>query len=228
MISVLVADDEPLVRSGIRGLLETAEDIEVVAEAGSGTEALLLTRRHRPDVVLLDIHMAGGDGLSAAELVCRHVPSTAVAMLTTFGNARYVHRALRSGAVGFLLKDMPPRALLEAVRALAAGGAFLAPQVTRSLLKTFTEHDPERAGRARARLAVLSARERHVLTMLANGLSNAEIARSSEMSEGSVKAHVSRMLVKLGCGNRVQLAMIAYDAHECGSRLSSTPDSRTT
>ncbi|WP_206796039.1 response regulator transcription factor [Amycolatopsis sp. MtRt-6] len=227
MISVIVADDEPLIRSGIRGLLETADDVEVVAEAGSGTEALLLVRRHRPDVVLMDIHMADGDGLSAAELVCRHVPSTAVAMLTTFGYDKYVHRALRSGALGFLLKDMPPQALLGAVRALAAGGAFLAPQVTRSLLTTFTERDPERVERARARLAVLSARERRVLTMLANGLSNTEIARSAGMSEGSVKAHVSRMLGKLDCGNRVQLAMIAYDA-DCGSRLSSTPESRTT
>ena len=214
MISVLIADDEPLVRSGIRGLLETADDFVVVAEAGSGTEAVLLARRHRPDVVLMDIHMSGGDGLTAAELVCRHVPSTAVAMLTTFGYDKYVHRALRSGALGFLLKDMPPQALLDAVRALAAGGAFLAPQVTRSLLTTFTERDPERAERARSRLAVLSDRERRVLTMLSNGLSNAEIARSSEMSEGSVKAHVSRMLVKLDCGNRVQLALIAYDAHE--------------
>jgi len=151
---------------------------------------------------------SGGDGLAAAELVCRQVPSTAVAVLTTSGYDKYVHRALRSGAVGFLLKDMPPQALLCAVRTLAAGGAFL----TRSLLTTFTERDPERAERARARLAVLSARERRVLTMLADGLSNAEIARSSEMSEGSVKAHVSRMLGKLDCGNRVQLALIAYDA----------------
>ena len=166
MISVIVVDDEPLVRSGIRGLLEAAEDVEVVAEAGSGTEAVLLVRRHRPDVVLMDIHMAGGDGLAAAELVCRHVPSTAVAMLTTSGYDKYVHRALRSGAVGFLLKDMPPQALLCAVRTLAAGGAFL----TRSLLTTFTERDPERVERARARLAVLSARERRVLAMLANGL----------------------------------------------------------
>jgi DNA-binding NarL/FixJ family response regulator len=212
MISVIVADDEPLVRSGVRGLLETAEDITVVAEAGSGTEALLLTQRHRPDVLLLDIHMAGGDGLSTAEMVCRHVPSTAVAMLTTFGYDKYVHRALRSGAVGFLLKDMPPQALLGAVRALAAGDAFLAPQVTRCLLATFTDRNPERVERARQRLAVLTEREHRVLVMLANGLSNAEIARSSDMSEGSVKAHVSRMFVKLGCGNRVQLALIAYDA----------------
>jgi DNA-binding NarL/FixJ family response regulator len=133
-------------------------------------------------------------------------------MLTAFGYDRYVHRALRSGAVGFLLKDMPPQALLGAVRALAAGDAFLAPQVTRSLLGTFTDRNPERAERARQRLAVLTAREHRVLVMLANGLSNAEIARSSDMSEGSVKAHVSRMLVKLDCGNRVQLALIAYDA----------------
>ena len=133
-------------------------------------------------------------------------------MLTTFGYDKYVHRALRSGAVGFLLKDMPPRALIDAVRSLAAGDAFLAPQVTRSLLATFTDRDPHRVDRARERLAVLTARERGVLVMLANGLSNAEIARSSDMSEGSVKAHVSRMLVKLECGNRVQLALIAYDA----------------
>ncbi|GAB2837709.1 response regulator [Lentzea nigeriaca] len=214
MISVVVADDEQLVRAGIRGVLETAEDIMVVAEAASGSEALRLVHRHQPDILLLDIHMPGGDGLAAAEMVCKHVPATAVAMLTTFTYDRYVQRALHSGAVGFLLKDMEPRALIDAVRAIAAGDAFLAPRVTRSLLTTFRDRDPRRGNRARARLAGLTDLERKVLRLLAQGLANAEIARSCRMSEGSVKAHVSRMLVKLDCGNRVQLAAIAYDAED--------------
>ncbi|MGW4211023.1 response regulator [Lentzea sp. NPDC004789] len=214
MISVVVADDEQLVRAGIRGVLETAEDIEVVAEAASGSEALRLVHLHRPDLLLMDIHMPGGDGLATAEMVGKHVPDTAVAMLTTFTYDRYVQSALHSGAVGFLLKDMEPRALISAVRAMAGGDAVLAPQVTRSLLTTFRERDPRRANRARTRLAALSDLERKVLRLLAQGLANAEIARSCQMSEGSVKAHVSRMLVKLDCGNRVQLAMIAYDAED--------------
>jgi DNA-binding NarL/FixJ family response regulator len=214
MISVVIADDEHLVRAGIRGVLETARDIAVVAEAANGSEALRLVHQHRPDVLLMDIHMPGGDGLAAAEMVCRHVPGTAVAMLTTFTYDRYVQGALHSGAAGFLLKDMEPRALIDAVRAIAAGDAVLAPRVTRSLLTTFRDRDPRRAHRARARLAALSDLERKVLRLLAQGLANAEIARSCEMSEGSVKAHVSRMLVKLDCGNRVQLAMLAHDAED--------------
>jgi DNA-binding NarL/FixJ family response regulator len=214
VISVVVADDEQLVRAGIRGVLETARDITVVAEAASGSEALRLVHDHRPDVLLMDIHMPDGDGLAATEMVCKHVPATAVAMLTTFTYDRYVQQALHSGAVGFLLKDMEPRALIDAVRAIAAGDAFLAPQVTRSLLTTFRDRNPRRANRARARLAGLSDLERKVLRLLAQGLANAEIARSCQMSEGSVKAHVSRMLVKLDCGNRVQLAMIAYNAED--------------
>ena len=214
VISVVVADDEKLVMAGIRGVLETAQDIKVVAEAATGSEALRLVHLHQPDILLLDIHMPDGDGLATAEMVGKHVPATAVAMLTTFTYDRYVERALHSGVVGFLLKDMEPRTLIDAVRSIAAGDGFLAPQVTRSVLSTFRDRDPRRAHRARARLAALSDLERKVLRLLAQGLANAEIARSCQMSEGSVKAHVSRMLVKLDCGNRVQLAMIAYDAED--------------
>ncbi|WP_206789691.1 response regulator transcription factor [Amycolatopsis sp. MtRt-6] len=214
MISVVVADDEQLIRAGVRGLLETAGDIKVVAEAGSGSEALRLAHRHQPDVLLLDIHMPDGDGLATAELVGRHVPTTAVAMLTAFSHDRYVLRALHAGAVGFLLKDTEPRVFLDAVRAIAAGKGYLSPQVTCAVLARFRDRDPRRAERAQARLALLTAREREVLQPLAQGQSNAEIARTCRMGEGSVKAHISRMLVKLECANRVQLALIAYEAAE--------------
>ncbi|RSM40350.1 DNA-binding response regulator [Amycolatopsis balhimycina DSM 5908] len=214
MISVVVADDEQLIRAGVRGLLETAGDIKVVAEAGSGSEALRLAHRHQPDVLLLDIHMPDGDGLATAELVGRHVPATAVAMLTAFSDDRYVLRALHAGAAGFLLKDTEPRVLLDAVRAIAAGKGYLSPQVTCAVLARLRDRDPRRAERAQARLASLTGREREVLRPLAQGQSNAEIARTCRMSEGSVKAHISRMLVKLECANRVQLALIAYEAAE--------------
>lgn len=210
MIRVLVVDDEHLVRSGLRLILEAAADLTVVGEAADGAGALAETRRLRPDVVLLDVRMPGTDGLTAApELVALGVK---VIMLTTFDRDEYVHRALRAGAVGFLLKDTPPRELAAAVRTVAAGNAMLAPTVTRRLIDSFAERGPARRDAARQRLGQLTDREREIVREVGRGLGNAEIARRLTMSEATVKAHVSRALAKLQVANRVQLAILVHDA----------------
>jgi len=211
-IRVLIADDESLIRSGIRLVLRHAGDIEVVAEAGDGAEAVALAVRHAVDVALLDIRMPGVDGLAAAERLAREAPGVQVVMLTTFGEDAYVARALRAGATGFLLKDIAPDDLIAAVRAAAGGSAILSPQITRHVIDRYLDRDGDRAAAARHRLAELTGREREVLGMHADGLSNAEIGRRLYLGEGTVKAHVSRILAKLGCANRVQAAILAHDA----------------
>ncbi|CCH22284.1 response regulator [Micromonospora lupini] len=210
MIRVVVVDDEQLVRAGLRLILEAAEDITVVGEAGDGAGALEQAQRLRPDVVLLDVRMPGIDGLTVAPEVVAAGPK--VIMLTTFDLDEYVHRALRAGAVGFLLKDTPPRELAAAVRTVAAGNAMLAPTVTRRLISSFAERGPARRDAARERLASLTERELVIVREVARGLGNAEIARRLTMSEATVKAHVSRALAKLHAGNRVQLAILVHDA----------------
>ncbi|MEU7802783.1 response regulator transcription factor [Micromonospora arborensis] len=210
MIRVLVVDDEHLVRAGLRLILEAAEDITVVGEAADGTGALEQAHRLRPDVVLLDVRMPGVDGLTVAPEVI--AAGAKVIMLTTFDLDEYVHRALRAGAVGFLLKDTPPRELAAAVRTVAAGNAMLAPTVTRRMISSFAERGPARRDAARQRLAPLTARELEIVREVARGLGNAEIARRLTMSEATVKAHVSRALAKLQAGNRVQLAILVHDA----------------
>ncbi|WP_433552197.1 response regulator [Micromonospora zamorensis] len=210
MIRVMVVDDEQLVRAGLRLILEAAEDITVVGEAADGAGALEQAHRLRPDVVLLDVRMPGVDGLTVAPEVVSVGPK--VIMLTTFDLDEYVHRALRAGAVGFLLKDTPPRELAAAVRTVAAGNAMLAPTVTRRLISSFAERGPARRDAARQRLAPLTARELEIVREVARGLGNAEIARRLTMSEATVKAHVSRALAKLQAGNRVQLAILVHDA----------------
>jgi DNA-binding NarL/FixJ family response regulator len=212
VIRVLVVDDEALVRSGLRMILEAAGDIAVVAEARDGAQALDATRRHRPDVVLMDVRMPGTDGLTGAAALAALPEPPRVIMLTTFDSDEYVHAALRAGAVGFLLKDTPPRDLAEAVRTVAAGNAMLAPTVTRRLISSFAARGPSVAEQARARLAALTERERDVVRAVARGLSNAEIARELDMAEATVKAHVSRALAKLGMTNRVQAAILVHDA----------------
>ncbi|SCL59174.1 two component transcriptional regulator, LuxR family [Micromonospora citrea] len=210
MIRVLVVDDEHLVRSGLRLILEAAPELTVVGEAADGAGALAETRRLRPDVVLLDVRMPGTDGLTAApELVAT---GAKVIMLTTFDQDEYVHRALRAGAVGFLLKDTPPRDLAAAVRTVAAGNAMLAPTVTRRLIDSFAERGPARRDAARQRLGQLTERELEIVREVGRGLGNAEIARRLTMSEATVKAHVSRALAKLQLANRVQLAILVHDA----------------
>ncbi|MBM0274065.1 response regulator transcription factor [Micromonospora sp. STR1s_6] len=210
MIRVVVVDDEQLVRAGLRLILEAAADITVVGEAADGAGALEQAHRLRPDVVLLDVRMPGVDGLTVAPEVVAAGPK--VIMLTTFDLDEYVHRALRAGAVGFLLKDTPPRELAAAVRTVAAGHAMLAPTVTRRLISSFAERGPGRRDTARERLAALTERELAIVREVALGHGNAEIARRLTMSEATVKAHVSRALAKLHAGNRVQLAILVHDA----------------
>jgi DNA-binding NarL/FixJ family response regulator len=209
----MVVDDESLVRSGLRLLLETTDDIVVVAEARDGNEAVATSRRQPLDVVLMDVRMPGLDGLSAAAQLFQLPSRPMVIMLTTFDEDEYVQAALRAGAVGFLLKDSPPRDLIEAVRTVAAGNAMLAPTVIRRLISSFAELSPSQAEHARERLDVLTGRERQVVLSVASGLSNAEIARKLDMAESTVKAHVSISLSKLGMSNRVQAAMLVHDAH---------------
>ena len=212
MIRVLLADDEALIRAGIRLILETADDIDIVAEAANGSEAVELIRSHQIDVALLDIRMPKLDGIAAAEQIGRLVPYTRIVMLTTFGEDEYVARALRAGAAGFLLKDTPPDGLIHAVRVAASGEAILSPKITRRLIDRYVGPEDSRGDAARRRLAVLTERERDVLLRISDGSSNAEIAKGLLISEGTAKAHVSRVLTKLGCTNRVQAAILAHDA----------------
>ncbi|MER7501029.1 response regulator transcription factor [Nonomuraea pusilla] len=212
MIRVLVADDEALVRSGLRMILEAAGGIAVVGEARDGREAVSAAARLRPDVVLMDVRMPGADGLAAAAEILAAAGPPKVVMLTTFDLDEYVHDALRLGVVGFLLKDTPPRELAAAVRTVADGQAMLSPSVTRRLLLSYADRPPSRAEAARRQLAALTGREEDVVRAVARGLSNAEIGRELRLSEATVKAHVSRVLAKLGLANRVQAAILVHDA----------------
>ncbi|MEU1725769.1 response regulator [Actinomadura sp. ATCC 39365] len=212
MIRVLVVDDEALVRSGLRMILEAAGEIVVVGEAADGDGAVAAVARLRPEVVLMDVRMPGTDGLTAAARVLAAPDAPKLIMLTTFDLDEYVHEALRLGAVGFLLKDTPPRDLAAAVRTVAAGQAMLSPTVTKRLIGSFVDKAPSRAESARRRLAALTAREEDVIRAVARGLSNAEIGRELRLTEATVKAHVSRVLAKLGLANRVQAAIVVHDA----------------
>jgi DNA-binding NarL/FixJ family response regulator len=212
VIRVLVVDDEALVRSGLRMILETADDIVVVGEARDGAEAVGAVTRLSPHVVLMDVRMPGVDGLTAAARVLAGADPPKLVMLTTFDLDEYVHEALRLGAVGFLLKDTPPRDLTAAVRTVAAGQAMLSPSVTKRLIGAFVDRHASRSEAARSRLSALTGREEDVIRALARGLSNAEIGRELRLSEATVKAHVSRLLAKLGLVNRVQAAILVHDA----------------
>jgi DNA-binding NarL/FixJ family response regulator len=210
---VLIVDDEALVRAGLRLILESGEDLEVVGEAEDGADAVDAVRRHRPDVVLMDIRMPRQDGLTTTTELQRLREPPKVIVLTTFDLDDYVFRALQAGASGFLLKDTPPRELVHAVRVVAAGEAMLSPAVTRRLIGHFAAGGrTDRQRVAKERLTALTDRELEVLGAVGRGLSNAEIGRELFMSEATVKAHVSRVLVKLGATNRVQVAILAHDA----------------
>ncbi|MFJ9826863.1 MULTISPECIES: response regulator transcription factor [unclassified Streptomyces] len=209
----MIADDEPLIRAGIRMILTSDQEIEVVAEAVNGREAVDLSRAHAADVLLLDIQMPVLDGLSALPELRRAAPATRVIVLTTFGERENVLRALEHGGAGFLLKDTAPAELIRAVRAAAAGDAYLSPAATRHVVERLASgREAARAEEARGRLTALSEREREVLALLGEGLSNADAGRRLHMSEATVKTYVSRILAKLGCENRVQAALLARDA----------------
>ncbi|MFA7761477.1 MULTISPECIES: response regulator transcription factor [Streptomyces] len=213
VIRVVIADDEPLIRAGIRMILTSAPDIEVVAEAANGREAVDLARSHAPDVMLLDIQMPVMDGLTALGELRRAVPQVRALILTTFGEKENVLRALGEGGAGFLLKDSAPGELIGAVRAAAAGDAYLSPGATRHVVDQLASGKAAVRGEvARRQVAELSERERGVLALLGEGLSNADAGRRLHMSEATVKTYVSRILAKLDCENRVQAALLARDA----------------
>lgn len=212
-IRVLLADDEAMIRAGVGAILAAGGDFEIVAEAADGREAVALATAHRPDVALLDIRMPRLDGLAAAEEITATVPDTAVAMLTTFSEDAYVARALGGGATGFLLKSGDPHELMAGVRAVASGAAFLSPKVARHVIDGMGGAGRlAREASARERVARLSPREREVLGLVGAGLSNPEIAGRLHLVEGTVKAYVSAVLDRLEVKNRVQAAIVAYEA----------------
>ena len=208
---LLIADDQELVRTGLRTILQGVEDFEVVGEAADGLSAISQTARLRPDLVLMDIRMPHLDGVEATARIRASEPAPRVILLTTFDLDQYVYAGLRAGASGFLLKDTLAAELVAAIRAVLAGDAVIAPSATRRLIERFLEAaPPEPAGQAAA-LAPLTTREREVLTLLGRGLSNAEIARRLYLSEATVKTHVGRVLGKLGLRDRIQAVVLAYE-----------------
>jgi DNA-binding NarL/FixJ family response regulator len=210
-ITVLLADDQALVRAGFRMILEAQPDIEIVGEAGNGAEAVEQARRLRPDVVLMDIRMPDVDGLEATRrLLDGSADGPRVLILTTFDLDEYIYEALRAGASGFLLKDTPPEELVAAIRVVAAGDALLAPSVTRRVIEEFTRR-PARQAEPQG-VDELTARELEVLRLLARGLSNAEIASRLFVSDTTVKTHVARVLMKLRLRDRVQAVVFAYES----------------
>jgi DNA-binding NarL/FixJ family response regulator len=208
-IRVLLADDQELVRAGFRMILETQADIEVVGDAGDGVEAVAVTRRLQPDVVLMDIRMPNLDGLQATKQLMAAGSASRVVILTTFDLDEYVYQALTAGASGFLLKNAPPEQLIGAVRVVAAGDALLAPSITRRVIQQFARLPPPGGTDA---LAGLTERERQVLQLVARGLSNAEIAAELFVSDATVKSHVAHLLAKLRLRDRVQAVVLAYES----------------
>jgi DNA-binding NarL/FixJ family response regulator len=206
-LRVVIADDQPMMRAGFKAVLEATGDIQVVAEAGTGAEAVAAAKQHAPDVVLMDIRMPEMDGIEAT----RRLPRQRVLILTTFGLDDYIIAALRAGASGFLLKDAPTAQVVDAVRAVAAGDAVLSPAVTRQLLDQVGRRLPAAVSQMPEALTRLTEREREVLRMLAAGLTNAEIAHALVVSEATVKSHVSNLLGKLGLRDRVQAVIYAYE-----------------
>jgi len=213
-ISVLLADDQPLLRSGFRMILEAEEDLVVVGEAADGDEAVMLARHCSPDVVLMDIRMPNADGIDATRRIVAADPAVKVLALTTFDLDEYAFGAIRAGASGFLLKDVRPTELTAAIRTVAAGDAVVSPRITRRLLEEYAHANPFPEAGCAGRLSdleVLTDREREVVDSVAHGLSNAEIAAQLFVSEATVKSHIGRILSKLGLRDRVQVVVLAYE-----------------
>ena len=212
-LGVLIVDDQALVRAGFRMILEAEEDMEVVGEAADGREAVTEAQRLRPDVVLMDVRMPDVDGIEATRrLLAEDRSAVKVVMLTTFDMDEYVYDALRAGASGFLLKDVPPEQLVDGIRAVAKGDALLAPSVTRRVIEEFVRRPPASVRTLPPKLEELTARELEVLKLIARGLSNAEIATELFVSETTVKTHVAHVLMKLGLRDRVQAVVAAYES----------------
>jgi DNA-binding NarL/FixJ family response regulator len=211
MTTVLIADDQALVRVGLRKILEAEPETSVVGEASDGEDAAAEARRLRPDVVLMDIRMPVLDGIEATRRIVRAQPGTRVLILTTFGLDTYVYDALRAGASGFMLKDAPPEEIAAAVRIVARGEALLAPAVTRAVIEEFARQQPALAPTPPAAIDELTPREREVFDLLARGLSNPEICEKLIISEATTKTHVARILQKLGLRDRVQAVIYAYE-----------------
>jgi DNA-binding NarL/FixJ family response regulator len=214
MITVLLADDHPLIRKGFRLILDAEPDIQVAGEAGDGAAAVSMCTELRPDVVLMDVRMPGRDGIAATrDILAAGLPSR-VLILTTFDLDDYVYTGLRAGASGFLLKDTQPEGLVAAIRTIAAGDAVLAPAATRRLIRQFTTQPAEPPGSRRAAQIqhALTTREQDVFALIAAGMSNSEIAARLHLSGGTVKIHVGRILAKLGLRDRVQAVVLAYES----------------
>ncbi|MCX4668320.1 response regulator transcription factor [Streptomyces sp. NBC_01381] len=210
VVRVVLADDQPLVRAGLRVLMADNPELDVVGEAGTGADAVRLARDVRPDVVVMDIRMPGMDGIEATRLITAETDATRVLVLTTFDDDDYVYGALRAGASGFLVKDMALDDILAAIQVVASGDGLIAPSVTRRLIEEFAAR-PEPATVARRTVDGITDRECEVLTLVGRGLSNAEIAAELFITVATVKAHVARLFTKLGSRDRVQLVIIAYE-----------------
>ena len=213
MIRVLLVDDQALVRAGFRMILDAEPEMEVVGEAGDGREAIDQVRALRPEIVLMDIRMPELDGLEATRrILAGGDEAPKILMLTTFDHDEYVYEALRAGASGFLLKDTPPEQLVAAIEVVSQGEALLSPTITRRVISEFVKGTGPKPQAQFPRLQDLTAREREVLTLIARGLSNAEIAKTLFVSETTVKTHVARILMKLGLRDRVQAVVLAYES----------------
>ena len=223
MIRVLLADDQALIRSGIRSLLDAEDDIEVIAEAANGQQAVALAGEHRPDIALVDIQMPVLDGIEATRKIVANerLADVRVVILTNYGLDEYIFRALRAGASGFLLKDTQPADLLQALRVVVRGDALLSPAITRRLISEFVARPAD--ARAAAGMESLTNREREVVAMAAHGLSNDEIAAAMVLSPTTAKTHVSRAMIKLGARDRAQLVVFAYQAGLVSPREPSPP-----
>jgi DNA-binding NarL/FixJ family response regulator len=212
VIRVVLVDDQPLIRSGIRALLDAEDDIEVVAEGADGHQGVALAAEHRPDIVLMDVQMPGMDGIEATRRIANddRLAGVHVVMLTNYGLDEYVFNALRAGASGFVVKDTEPADLLQALRVVMRGDALLSPAVTRQLITEFVARPPDALGTAG--LEALTNREREVVALAAHGLSNDEIAASMVLSPATAKTHISRAMIKLGARDRAQLVVFAYQS----------------